>query len=76
VSADGKTNNQEAVKTILDSMILIGRLEEVMPSRTDAAWSKQMRSVVDEFRQGAEGVPDDEIESIVDEAVDAVRKAV
>ena len=67
--------DQEAVKTILDSMILKGRLEEVMPSRTDAAWSKQMRTVVDEFRQGTEGVSDDEIESIVDEAVDAVRKA-
>jgi transcriptional regulator with XRE-family HTH domain len=67
--------DQEAVKTILDSMILKGRLEEVMPTRTDAAWSKQMRTVVDEFRQGTEGVSDDEIESIVDEAVDAVRKA-
>ena len=69
------THNKEAVKTILDSMILKGRLEEVMPPRTDAAWSKQMREVVDVFRQGAADIADDEIESIVDEAVDAVRKA-
>jgi len=68
-------HDKEAVKTILDSMILKGRLEEVMPQRTDAAWSKQMRGVVDEFRQGASDFADDEIESIVDEAVDAVRKA-
>jgi transcriptional regulator with XRE-family HTH domain len=68
-------HDKEAVKTILESMILKGRLEEVMPSRTDADWTKQMRSVVDEFRQGAEDFSDDEIESIVDEAVDAVRKA-
>jgi transcriptional regulator with XRE-family HTH domain len=68
-------HDKEAVKTILESMILKGRLEEVMPARTDAAWSKQMRSVVDEFRQGAKDFSDDEIESIVDEAVDAVRKA-
>ena len=68
-------HDKEAVKTILESMILKGRLEDVMPSRTDAAWSKQMRSVVDEFRQGAAQFSDDEIESIVDEAVDAVRKA-
>ena len=54
---------------------LKGRLEEVMPSRTDADWSKQMKGVVDEFRQGAKEFSDDEIESIVDEAVDAVRKA-
>lgn len=68
-------HDKEAVKTILESMILKGRLEEVMPSRTDADWTKQMRSVVDEFRQGAEDFSDNEIESIVDEAVDAVRKA-
>lgn len=68
-------HDKEAVKTILESMILKGRLEEVMPSRTDADWSKQMKSVVDEFRQGAADYSDDQIESIVDEAVDAVRKA-
>jgi len=68
-------HDKEAVKTILESMILKGRLEEVMPSRTDAAWSKQMKGVVEEFRQGAAQFSDDEIESIVDEAVDAVRKA-
>ena len=69
------THDKEAVKTILESVILKGRLEEVMPSATDAAWSKQMRSVVDQFRQGAADFSDDEIDSIVDEAVDAVRKA-
>jgi transcriptional regulator with XRE-family HTH domain len=68
-------HDKEAVKIILESMILKGRLEEVMPARTDAAWSKQMREVVDEFRQGAAEFADDDIESIVDEAVDAVRKA-
>jgi transcriptional regulator with XRE-family HTH domain len=69
-------HDKEAVKTILESMILKSRLEEVMPSsRTDTDWSKQMKSVVDEFRQGAADFSDDEIESIVDEAVGAVRKA-
>jgi len=69
------THDKEAVKTILDSMILKSRLEEAMPSRTDADWSKQMHSVVTEFRKGAEDYSDKQIESIVDEAVDAVRKA-
>ena len=67
--------DKEAVKTILESMILKGRLEEVMPARSDAAWSKQMRSVVNEFRKGAKDYSDEEIDSIVDEAVEAVRKA-
>jgi transcriptional regulator with XRE-family HTH domain len=45
-------HEKDAIKTILDSMILKNRLEEAMPSRTDTAWSNQMRSVVDEFRNG------------------------
>ncbi|MFZ1987108.1 MAG: RstR family transcriptional repressor [Desulfatitalea sp.] len=68
-------HDKEALKTIMESMIIKSKLEQIMPSRSDAAWSKQMRSVVDEFRQGAADISDDEIESIVDEAVDAVRKA-
>ncbi len=68
-------HDKEALKTIMESMILKNKLEQIMPSRSDANWSKQMRSVVDEFRQGAVDFSDDEIESIVDEAVDAVRKA-
>ena len=69
------TNDKEAVKTILESMILKARLEEVMPFLTDAAWSKEMRRVVSEFRKGAQDYTDDEIESMVDEAVAAIRKA-
>jgi hypothetical protein len=46
-------HDKEAIKTILDNMILKSRLEEVMPSRTDADWSKQMHSVVTESRKGA-----------------------
>jgi transcriptional regulator with XRE-family HTH domain len=68
-------HDKEALKTIIESMILKSRLEQIMPSRPDAAWSKQMRTVVDQFRQGAADFSDDEIESIVDDAVDAVRKA-
>jgi hypothetical protein len=67
-------HDKDAIKTILDSMILKSRLEEAMPPSTDTAWSKLMRSVVDEFRKGAQDYSDDQIESIVDEAVDAVRK--
>ena len=68
-------HDKEALKTIMESMILKSKLEQIMPSRSSAAWTRQMQSVVDEFRQGAADFSDDEIESIVDEAVDAVRKA-
>ncbi len=68
-------HDKEALKTIMESMILKNRLEQIMPSRPDATWTKQMRGVVDDFRRGAEDFTDGEIENIVDEAVDAVRKA-
>ena len=50
-------------------------LDPFIPSRIDTTWSKEMRSVVAEFREGAKDHSDKEIESIVDEAADAVRKA-
>ena len=68
-----RPHDKDAIKTILEGMIIKSRLEEVMPSRKDEAWSKEMKSVVSDLRKGAEGYSDDEIESIVDEVVNAVR---
>jgi transcriptional regulator with XRE-family HTH domain len=66
--------DKEALKTVIESMIIKSKLQQIVPSRPDATWSKEMRSVVAEFRKGAKDYPDKEIESIVDEAVVAVRK--
>lgn len=68
------SQDKDAVKTILEGVIVKSRLEEVMPSsRKDEAWSREMKEVVTEFRKGAEEYSDDEIEDFVDEAVNAVR---
>jgi len=66
-------HDQYAIKTILEGMIIKSRLEEVMPSKTDEAWSREVRKVVSELRKGAEDYSDEEINNIVDEAVKAVR---
>lgn len=66
-------HDKDAIKTILESMILKSKLEDIMPSRADTTWSKEMRKVVSELRKGAKGYTEEEIESIVDEAVMAVR---
>lgn len=66
-------HDKDAIKTILESVIIKSRLEEVMSFGKDEAWSKEMRSVVSEFRKGAEDYSDEEIENIVDEAINAVR---
>ena len=44
-----------------------------MPFKTDTAWSKEMRKIVSEFREKAKDYSEDEIDNIVDEAVQAVR---
>jgi transcriptional regulator with XRE-family HTH domain len=68
-----KPHDKEAIMTIIDSVIIKNRLEEVMPGQTDAAWTNQMRKVVNEFRTSAKDYSEDEIDDIVDEAVQAVR---
>ena len=65
----------DAVKTILESMIIKSRLEEVMPpARKDASWTKKMRSAMEELRKGVEPYSEQEMENLVDEAVLAVRE--
>jgi len=66
-------HDKDAIKTILESMIIKSRLEEIMPSETDIAWSGEMHEVVSELRTGAEEYSEEEINNIVDEAVNAVR---
>lgn len=68
-----KSHDKEAIMTIIDSMIIKNRLEEVMPTQTDAAWTKEMKKVVAAFREKAKNYSEEEIDSIVDEAVKAVR---
>lgn len=67
------SHDKDAIKTVLESMIIKNRIEQIMPSKTDAAWSKEMRKVVSELRKGAEKYSDEQIDEIVDEAVKAVR---
>lgn len=66
-------HDKNAIKTILESIIIKNRIEEIIPSKTDTAWSKEMRKVVSELRRGAEEYSEEEIDDIVDEAVKAVR---
>ncbi len=69
-----KAHDREAVKIVLESIIIKNKLEEVMPSTSDAAWTREMRKTVNELREGAKHYSDEDIDSIVDEAVSAVRK--
>lgn len=65
--------DKEVIMTVIDSMIIKNRLEEVMPGHSDAVWTNQMRKTVNKFRDSAKEYSEDEIDDIVDEAVSAVR---
>lgn len=66
-------HDQDAIKTILESMIIKSRIEEVVPSMSEATWTREMRKVVSELRENARNYSDEEIDKIIDEAVMAVR---
>lgn len=66
-------HDRDALMTIIESVIIKNRIQEVMPPMSDTVWTKEMKKVVSEFRKGAEGYSGEEIDSIVDEAVSAVR---
>ncbi len=66
-------HDKEAIMTIIDNMIIKNRLEQVMPGSSDAAWTNQMRKVIAGFRENAKDYSEDDIDSLVDEAVQAVR---
>ncbi len=68
-----KPGDKEAIMTIIDSMIIKNRLEQIMPGHSDTAWTSQMRKAVNKFRDNAKDYSEDEIDSIVNEAVQAVR---
>lgn len=64
----------DAVKTILESMIIKSRLEEVLPqTKKDTVWETEMRKTLAKFRERAKDYSEEEIEDIVNEAVQAVR---
>lgn len=63
----------QVMDTFLKAKQAENKVEQIMPAKRDAAWSRQMRRVVSRLRKGAEKYSDEEIDEIVDEAVKAVR---
>jgi transcriptional regulator with XRE-family HTH domain len=66
-------HDKDAVQTVIDSVIIKNRLEDVLPAKSDATWTKEMRHVVAELRKGAAKYSDDEVDRLVNDAVTAVR---
>jgi transcriptional regulator with XRE-family HTH domain len=63
----------DAIKTVLESIIVRNRIEEILPSKQDATWEEKMRDSLSKFRVKASRYSEEEIEDMINEAVTEVR---
>ncbi len=64
----------DAVKTVLESIIIKNRIEEILPAQSkERSWEEDMRDVQKKFRKKAAGYSEQEIEDIINEAVTDAR---
>lgn len=72
VSSMGE-DEKYVVKRMLEGIIVKHQVEKIMPPKADKAWSERFREITDKLAQGARDYSQDEIDSVIDEAVEAVR---
>jgi hypothetical protein len=61
------------VKKVLEGIIVKHQVEKVMRPTVDTAWSERFREITAKLARGAKDYSQDEIDSVIDEAVSAVR---
>jgi transcriptional regulator with XRE-family HTH domain len=61
------------VKKILEGVIVKHQVEKVMQPKLERSWSERFREITDKLAKGAEDYSCEEIDSVIDEAVAAVR---
>lgn len=61
------------VKKILEGVIVKHQVERVMRPKMEKSWSERFREITDRLAKGAEGYSQNDIDSVIDEAVEAVR---
>jgi hypothetical protein len=66
---------QQEVLDFVEYLRLKAKRNQDVPLHQRRAWTRAMRQVLSELRQGAEAYSDAAIDDFVDEAVEAVRSA-
>lgn len=61
------------VKKILEGVIVKHQVEKVIKPKTEKSWPERFREITDRLAKSAEGYSQDEIDSVIDEAVESVR---
>ena len=62
------------VKKMLEGVIVKHQVEKMMRPRVEKSWSERFREITDKLAKGAKDNSQDEIDSVIDEAVAAVRE--
>jgi len=68
-----KDEEREAVKKILEGIIVKHQVEKMMRPKAEKSWSERFREITDRLAKGAKGYSEKEIDKVIDEAVRAVR---
>jgi transcriptional regulator with XRE-family HTH domain len=64
---------REAVKTILEGVIVKHQVNKMMRPRPDKSWSQRFREITDRLAKGTKDYSEEEVNNVIDEAVAAVR---
>lgn len=65
--------DREAVKKILEGIIVKHQVEKMMRPKAEKSWSQRFREITDRLAKGAKEYTQEEIDKVIDEAVVAVR---
>jgi transcriptional regulator with XRE-family HTH domain len=66
-------DEREAVKKILEGVIVKHQVNKMMRPRSEKSWSQRFREITDRLARGTKDYPEEEVEHVIDEAVAAVR---
>lgn len=73
-SISNMSNDEKyVVKKILEGVIVKHQVESVMKPSVERSWSERFREITDRLAKGAEDFEPDEIDNIIDKAVEEVR---
>lgn len=66
-------DEREAVKKVLEGVIVKHQVIKMMRPKPEKSWSQRFREITDRLAKGTKDYSEEEVESVIDEAVAAVR---
>jgi transcriptional regulator with XRE-family HTH domain len=66
-------DERQAVKRILEGVIVKHQVEKMMKPRAERSWSERFRHITESLAKGAEKYSQEEIDKVIEEAVTAAR---